>query len=140
MPAQIGRSAWRKPNRRRPSSWMGQSRLPGQRSFGRASHELVKAAQLSVAGAVLMQKREIRLVELSKKLAPFDLFKSVLRSSKIDPENAGVPVLFGGPDRCRPPVALLGPFPDCLVIRRRCAVTHWHFPLDEADRSDGQLC
>src|SRR4051794_35694159 len=127
MPAQIGRPAWRTPNRRRPSSPAGRSRLPGHRSFGRASHELVKAAQLSVAGSVLMQKREIGLLELAKEFIPFDLFEAVFRRSKIDPENTGVSVLFGSPDRCWTSVALLRPFPDCLVIRSRCAVAHSTF-------------
>jgi hypothetical protein len=47
-----------------------------------------------------MQKREIRLFELSKEFIPFDFFESIFRRSKIDPKNTGVPVLFGGPDRC----------------------------------------
>src|SRR5215203_1990271 len=141
MPAQIGRPAWRKPNGRRPSSRAERFRTRWQCSFGRASHELMKATELSVASAVLMQKREIRLLELSKEFIPFDPFESIFRRPNIDPENTGVPVLFGGPDRRWTSVALLCPFPDCLVIRSRCAVAHWHFPLGlKPIESDAQLC
>src|SRR5829696_7581222 len=99
------------------------------------SHELVKPAELSVLGAVLMQKREIGLVELAEEFVPLDFFKLIFRGSKINPKNTRVPVLFGGADGCRPPVALFCPFFDDLVIRGRCAVAHRHFPRSGADRS-----
>src|SRR5215216_2664618 len=135
MPVQIRRSAWRKPSRRWSPPRLDRSRHRRVNSFARTSHELVKPAQLSVLGAVLMQKREIGLVELAEEFVPFDFFKSIFRGSKINPKNTRVPVLFGGANRCRPPAALLCPFLDDLVIRRRCAVAHRHFPRSGADRS-----
>src|SRR4051812_21826787 len=124
MLARIGQPAWQKSSRRPDSPPPDWPRTEG--SF--APHELVKPAQLSILGAVLIQKCQIGLVEFAEEFVPFDLVKSIFRRPKINPKNTCVPVLLGGANRGRPSVALFCPFLDDPVIRRRCAVAHRHFP------------
>jgi len=89
----------------------------------------VKPAQLSILGTILIQERQIGLIEFAEKLVPFDFLKSIFRWAEVNPKDAGMPVLFGGSYRGRPPLALLCPFLDYLVISRGFAVAHLAAPF-----------
>nr|GAJ37016.1 hypothetical protein BDOA9_0162340 [Bradyrhizobium sp. DOA9] len=76
----------------------------------------MKPAYLTVLGPVLVQKRKTGLIEFVEKLVPADAVESLIRRIEIDPQDAGVPVLFRRLDRRRLPATFVDPFADCGVI------------------------
>ena len=76
-----------------------------------------------------MKKCQAGFIELVKEFVPANLLQPGFPGAEIDPENSGVPILFGRAHRSRVPVALLRPFLDGIVIRRRCAVAHVTTPF-----------
>ena len=87
-------------------------------------HELMKPAELSVLGAILVKERKFRLLELAEELVPIDRLERLLIGIEVDPEDAGMAIFLGGPHGCGTTATLLRPFSDRLVLRGGCAVAH----------------
>jgi hypothetical protein len=64
-----------------------------------------------------MKERDAGLIELLEKFVPTDPVEPLIRRVKGDPQDAGVPILFGGLDGCRPSAPLVRPFADDVMIR-----------------------
>src|SRR3954453_6457628 len=89
-----------------------------------AAHELVEATDLSVLGAVLIQERELRLVELAEEFVPADLVERFFLRPEVDPQNAGMTIFLGRGHRGRTAVTLFCPFANLVVVGGRCALAH----------------
>src|SRR4051812_18888916 len=63
---------------------------------GSPRHEFVETADLPVLGAVLIQERQVRVVEFGEKFVPLDLVQRSLLGPEVNPQYAGVSVFFRG--------------------------------------------
>src|SRR5215211_6133171 len=113
---------WRLPETRLGEALRGVSLAP---PCSASADELEEAAFVAARGLVLVQEREVLLVELLEPLVPRDLLERGLRATReVDSEKPGVVVAAGSLHRSRLPVASLRPTPDLVVIRRRLRFRH----------------
>src|SRR5919204_4402724 len=85
-----------------------------------ARDELVEAA----LALVLVEEREVVLVELAEELVPGDLLEALLRLAEVDPQDAWVATVAGVAHGRRVAAASLRPPADLVVVRRRLAFGH----------------
>src|SRR3954452_9268218 len=98
---------------------------------GLAADQLVEIALLAAGGFLLVQQREIGLVELLEELLPRDFLERVMlrvrRIGELDADAPGpaafavllaVPPVVSRAHGRRAPAALLGPFADLVVVGR----------------------
>src|SRR5688500_20084224 len=83
------------------------------------AHDLVEAARLSVALALLVEQRQVLRVELLEEFVPADRHERFLPglAGEVDAQNPEV-LAAGALDRRRTASARLDPALDLLVIRR----------------------
>src|SRR5690606_13932075 len=92
-----------------------------------AAHELVEVAALAVLRLLLIQERELLLVELLEELLPGNLLErlvAVVGLRKVGAQQTRVVAVARADDACRMPVAALGPLLDLVVIRGALRFAH----------------
>src|SRR5581483_1643604 len=93
-------------------------------SVRRTMDEFVEPADLPVLGAILVQEREIGLIEFPEELVPVDRVEGLLSGFEVDAKDARVAVFLGGSNGRGTTAPLLRPFPDRIMLRGGYAVGH----------------
>jgi hypothetical protein len=84
----------------------------------------VEPADVAVLGAILIQESEMRLVEFSEELVPFNSVEAFILRAEINPQDSGLSIRFRRFHGCRPPSPICRPFPDSIVVRRGVTFAH----------------
>src|SRR5436190_4664568 len=91
-----------------------------------ALNELVKPADFSVRGSVLIKERKALLLELVEEVVPVDRFQALVARLKVKPKDAGLPAFrFRSFDRRRHAASLFCPLPNLLVVGGDLAFRHF---------------
>src|SRR4051812_4478670 len=98
------------------------------RSARVAADELGEGAVLAVRPPLLVEQRQVLLVELPEPLVPGDRLELVLAGAagEIDPQHAGVAVVARAAHARGPAAVLLHPAADLLVIGRGVRLRRGH--------------
>jgi hypothetical protein len=94
----------------------------------RPADELVKAAEFTVLGMILVQEREIGLVEFLEEFVPIDLIQPFVFRAEIDPQDSCVSILFGRLCGGRSTLPLDSPSANDVVVRDRMTFAHRFAP------------
>src|SRR5436190_3478401 len=89
-----------------------------------AGDELVEAALGALVRFLLIEEREVVLVEGLEELVPGDLVQAFVLVAEVDPQDARVAVSARVGDRGRTPSSLLDPAADFVVVRGRLRLGH----------------
>src|SRR5690606_10058839 len=107
--------------------------------FHLAARELVEGAEVAVGRSLLIEERELALVELLEELVPLDgleiLVVLVVVPGERDPQQPDVLALPRSFHVRGLAAALLDPLPDLVVVRRVLRFAHRFSP--EAVEADG---